>query len=70
MWWLLNLTIADHTGGSSAVLYHDAASTIGVLSGGVTPLDAQAQHKHAAALRARTWTLRCVSKANDVTELN
>ena len=68
--WLLNLTIADHTGGGSAVLHHDAASTIDVLSGGVTPLGDQAQRKHAAALRARTWTLRCVFKANDVTELN
>ena len=52
MRWLLNLTIADHSGGGSAVLHHDAASTIGVLSGGVTPVGAQAQRKHAAARRA------------------
>ena len=31
MRWRLNLTIADHTGGGSAVLYHDAASNIDVL---------------------------------------
>ena len=70
MRWLLKLSIADNTGGGSAVVYHDAASTLDALSSSGAALDAQARRVRAAALRATPWTLRCVFKTNDVTGHN
>lgn len=68
--WLLKLGIADNTGGGSAVMYHDTASTLDMLGGSDAIWGAQERHVCVGALRATLWTMRCVFKSNDVTQVN
>lgn len=68
--WLLKLGIADNTGGGSVVMYHDAVASVGVLGESAELLDAQARRLRAAALRATPWTLRCIFKTNDASNVN